>query len=373
MVGSGKTAWGPSPRRQGKDAVAAKAPGKPHESGSGSGGLLEITGFGSNPGNLRMLVASPRRAAASPALVVVLHGCTQTAAGYNAGTGWSALAEKHGFFVLFAEQRAANNPRTCFSWFERADTERDWGEALSIWQMIEKTVADHAIDRSRIFITGLSAGGAMTSVMLATYPEVFAGGAIIAGLPYRAATNFHEAFRCMFQGIQREPRAWGDLVRAASSHQGPWPKLSVWQGTKDRTVTPGNAGEIIKQWSDVHGLHGVVPRLETVNNYLRKVWHGPSGEALLEEYVLTGIGHGTPVDSSHPESTEAAGPFLLEAGISSTYHIARFWGLLNRPSVTPDVLDRIDHRVRKDKRRHVLSALQGLIVKALKAVGRIKS
>ena len=119
------------------------------------------------------------------ALVVVLHGCGQTAAAYDFGTGWSTLAKRYGFALLMPEQQGANNANTCFNWFNPGDVARGRGEAASIRQMVARMVADHKIDPRRIYVTGLSAGGAMTSVMLATYPEVFAGGAIIAGLPYR--------------------------------------------------------------------------------------------------------------------------------------------------------------------------------------------
>src|SRR6478736_1551839 len=146
--------------------------------------LRENFGFGSNPGNLRMFVYRPPTLADNPALVVVLHGCTQSAASYDLGAGWSTLADRYGFVLLLPEQTSANNPKTCFNWFLPGDTRRDRGEALSIRQMIEKTIGAHGIDRKRVYVTGLSAGGAMTAAMLATYPEVFAAGAIIAGLPY---------------------------------------------------------------------------------------------------------------------------------------------------------------------------------------------
>jgi feruloyl esterase len=94
----------------------------------------------------------------------------------------------------------------------------------------------------------------MTSVMLACYPEVFAGGAIIAGLPYGAASNVQQAFESMFQSPSRSAREWGDLVRAAAPYGGPWPRISVWHGTADKIVVPSNAREILKQWTDVHGL-----------------------------------------------------------------------------------------------------------------------
>src|SRR5882762_5203707 len=190
--------------------------------------LKEMHSAGSNPGNLRMFAYVPASLADSPALVVVLHGCTQTAAGYNHGAGWSTLADRYGFALLMPEQQRSNNPNGCFNWFLPEHTQRDRGEAASIRQMVETMVREKGIDPRRVFITGLSAGGAMTSVMLACYPDVFAGGAIIAGLPYGAATNVQQAFESMFQSPARSAREWGDLVRGAAPHDGPWPRVSVW-------------------------------------------------------------------------------------------------------------------------------------------------
>ncbi|RYD84555.1 MAG: PHB depolymerase family esterase, partial [Sphingomonadales bacterium] len=155
---------------------------------SSAGRLQGLTGFGSNPGNLAASVHIPERLSDRPALVVVLHGCLQTAAAYDSGSGWSHLADEHGFAVLFPEQRRANNANLCFNWFLPEDNARDLGEAHSISGMIAAVVRDHGIDPARVFVTGLSAGGAMASVMLATYPELFAGGAIIAGLPFGCAS-----------------------------------------------------------------------------------------------------------------------------------------------------------------------------------------
>ena len=152
---------------------------------AGRSPLVEISEFGTNPGALKMFAYVPEPLPRAPALVVVLHGCGQTAAAYDFGTGWSTLAKRYGFALLMPEQQGSNNANTCFNWFNPGDVARGRGEAASIRQMVARMVADHKIDPRRIYITGLSAGGAMTSVMLATYPEVFAGGAIIAGLPYR--------------------------------------------------------------------------------------------------------------------------------------------------------------------------------------------
>jgi poly(hydroxyalkanoate) depolymerase family esterase len=299
--------------------------------------LVETTGFGSNPGNLRMFSFAPHNLQPAPGLVVVLHGCGQTAAAYDLGAGWSTLAKHYGFALLMPQQQALNNANGCFNWFNPEDTERDSGEACSIRQMIAHAVEHIGIDRERIFVTGLSAGGAMTSVMLATYPEVFAGGAIIAGLPYGVATNVREALSGMYNTPARDAGELGDLVRNASNHKGLWPKLSVWHGSADRTVNPANADEIVKQWLDVHQLPPVPMSEGTVDGYPRHVWWNADGETVVESYTITDMAHGTPLGiGDNDERYGAQGAFLIEAGISSSYHIANFFGLtewIRRPKV----------------------------------------
>src|SRR5258708_35583839 len=145
-----------------------------------------------------------------------------TDAVYDFGAGWSTLAKHYGFALLMPQQQAFNNANGCFNWFNPEDTERDRGEACSISQMIAYAVKEIGIDRERIFVTGLSAGGAMTSVMLATYPEVFAGRAIIAGLPYGVATNVREALNGMFQSPARDAGELGDRGRNPSNPKRPW-------------------------------------------------------------------------------------------------------------------------------------------------------
>jgi poly(hydroxyalkanoate) depolymerase family esterase len=298
--------------------------------------LTEVTGFGSNPGDLRMLTYVPKNLSKAAPLVVVLHGCTQTAHSYDRGTGWSTCADRYGFAVLLPEQRTTNNPLQGFNWFKPEDFVRDSGEPLSIRQMVEWMAVNHGIDRRRVYVNGVSAGGAMTSIMLATYPEAFAGGAIIAGLPYRCADDLQQGFECMFQGRSRSPQEWGNLVRAASSHQGHWPKISIWHGAADHTVKPTNAEEAIKQWTDVHGL-SMNPTFEsTVDGHPYCAWQGPDGNNLIESYTITGMAHGVPIDPHGEDGCGAAGPFILDVGISSTQHIARFWGLTDRMTETSD-------------------------------------
>ena len=301
--------------------------------------LVEIGQFGTNPGALKMFTFVPEHLQRAPALVVVLHGCGQTAAGYDLGAGWSTLAKRYGFVLLMPEQQASNNANTCFNWFNPGDVARGHGEAASIRQMIARMVAEHKIDSRRIYVTGLSAGGAMTSVMLATYPEVFAGGAVIAGLPFGIAGNVREALNGMMQSSPRSPRELGDLVRKASKHKGPWPKLSVWHGSADRTVHPANGDEIVKQWLDVHGLESAPMSSGDVDGYPRDVWWNADGETVIESYTITDMAHGTPLGrgTNGDESYGVAGPFLIEAGISSSYHIANFFGLTERVSQPNEV------------------------------------
>jgi poly(hydroxyalkanoate) depolymerase family esterase len=296
--------------------------------------LTEVHGFGANPGALRMFKYVPVKP--EPALVVVLHGCTQTAAGYDVGAGWSTLADRYGFVLLLPQQQASNNPNNCFNWFLPGDIERDKGEALSIRQMVEAMILEHGIDRGRVFVTGLSAGGAMTSVMLATYPETFAAGAVIAGLPYRTAMNVNEAFESMFQVRARSAPEWGDLVRAASPHRDAWPRISVWHGSADQVVKPQNADEIVKQWTDVHGLEREPTLTETVDGYPREVWRNRAGDTVIESYTIPSMPHGTPLATGGSEQhCGVPGAFLLEVGISSSYHIAKFWGLTGHPRRIP--------------------------------------
>lgn len=281
----------------------------------------------SNPGALKMLVHVPASAGAGAALVVVLHGCTQTGEGYAEGAGWLTLADRFGFVVLCPEQTTANNPNRCFNWFQSEDTTRDSGEAASIAAMTRQVIAEQAIDPSRVFVTGLSAGGAMTAAMLATCPDLFAGGAIIAGLPHGAANTMAEAFGAMNQPKALGRRAWGDKVRTASSHTGPWPSVSIWHGDADATVRPASADALVQQWTDVHGLTGNPQQARTPGGRVFEVWMSPAGQPLVEHHRIAGLPHGTPIGTQGPDGSGTAGPFLIDTGVSSSLEIAMGWGI----------------------------------------------
>lgn len=292
--------------------------------------LSDLAAFGSNPGALRVRFYVPENLPRGAALVVVLHGCTQTAAGYDHGAGWSRLAAEEGFAVLLPEQQRANNANLCFNWFVPEDVTRDRGEVLSIRQMIEAMVTKHGLDRRRVFITGLSAGGAMAAAMLATYPEVFAGGAIIAGIAYGSASTIPEAFdRMRGHGGPSKSELQRRLAQA-TSHKGTWPKISIWQGTADHTVAPANADSLVAQWQGVHRVGASPVRKETVDGQTRQVWCDADGHEVIEKYTIAGMGHGTPLKTGGEDGLGHAAPFMLEVGISSTRRMAAFWDLADR-------------------------------------------
>jgi poly(hydroxyalkanoate) depolymerase family esterase len=357
--------------------------------------LKLLTDFGSNPGNLRMLAYVPETLPASPPVVIALHGCCQNANEYDRGSGWSRLADRLGFLVVYPEQQPANNPKNCFSWFLSGDIARGKGEALSIHQMVEHAIEKFGADRERVFVTGLSAGGAMAVVMLATYPETFAGGAIIAGLPYECAKNVNEAFEAMFTDHHCSPRILGDRVRAASNHDGAWPKISIWHGSADPIVKPSNAEQIVQQWTNVHSLSATPSYEELIGAHTHQVWNDPDGNRLIEAFSISGMAHGVPLDlNGDGESLGAAGPFFSDVGISSTEHIANFWGLGDgfttyrrakihsdsRPMVTTSGAisqrerekassSNADTSVRMDTQQEVSQEVSDVIAAAFKAAG----
>ena len=362
-----------------REAAAAMA-----ANAHGGSRLSELEPIGNNPGNLRGFYYVPEGLKAPAPLVVVLHGCTQTAAGYDHGSGWSHLADRHGFGLLFPEQQRENNANLCFNWFTAGDTRRGIGEAASIRAMIDAMRAAHTIDPKRIFVTGLSAGGAMASVMLATYPELFAAGAIIAGLPYGCASDVRQAFDCMGGRASAEAADLGAKVRRASPHKGPWPRISVWQGSADHTVVPSNADAIVLQWSHLHGLEPTPSRTDIVVTYPRRVWLGPNGEELIEQYTITGMAHGTPLMPGTGEGESGqAGAHMLDAAISSTDRIAAFFGIV--PAVqqsqraksavstrTATVAEPIDDLQQPQPKPQPAAGVQKVIEDALKAAGLMR-
>jgi poly(hydroxyalkanoate) depolymerase family esterase len=288
----------------------------------------EQVAFGANPGNLGMFSCVPPRLAKSSPLVVALHGCQQTARDFDLATGWSELGQEHGFAVLFPEQKCGNNSQNCFNWFIEKHISREDGEIASIRIMIEKMLRDHELDRDRVYVTGLSAGGAMACALLAAYPDLFAAGTIIAGLPYGAAVGALDAMRAMAFGPSHSSRELGNLVRRASPGQKKWPNVSIWHGSLDGVVAPANASALVQQWLDIHQVDEAGAALDEVDGLMRTSWRDGAGTIVVEHYMIDGGAHGVPIDLKMRARPGTLAPFELDAGISSTIRIAKSWGLL---------------------------------------------
>ncbi len=309
LTGSAPKRAKPAPRRTGSEAR-----------------LAEVASFGSNPGRLVMKLVVPKLGSAKPPLVVILHGCRQTAESLDAASGFSILARKRGFLLLYPEQTESNNAQRCFNWFRPSAVARDRGELMSVSQMIEFMCVHHHADRSRIFVVGLSAGAALVSALIATYPERFAGAAMIAGMPFGAARDAMSALRAMRSGVSRAPAEWSDLVRKVSPNAAVWPPISIWQGSADRTVNPVNAASSVTQWLGLAGAGTTAGRAAAKPWGMLTKW-APAGSPQVSFYSLDGFGHGLPIRRGSCRQQAPSDPYVIQAAISAPHELLRIWGL----------------------------------------------
>ena len=305
----------------------------------------EEGGFGSNPGNLRMFSYVPTDLAPGAPLIVVLHGCKQRAVTFARDAGWLALADRSRLALLLPEQKGlpsylydvylppgvmalwgANNQNACFNWFQPDDTARDRGEALSIRQMIDAMLERYSVDRSRVYVIGFSAGGAMTAAMLAAYPERFAGGAIIAGVPYGCADTVTLALQCMNPGIDQAPAEWRRRVRKAAAERR-IPPVSIWHGTADSRVVLRNWQELVEQWTAVHGIPARPMRGERKGSVTHTFYTDGAGSVRVESVLVEGLAHAFPIRIGGASSCGQPGDFVVAAEVCAATEIARFWGL----------------------------------------------
>jgi poly(hydroxyalkanoate) depolymerase family esterase len=296
---------------------------------SAASGLTQIAAFGSNPGNLAMYTYVPDGLPQHAPVVVALHGCAQSANDYYANSGWAEMADRYHFALVFPQTSSANNSLSCFTWFSPADTERGKGEVASIVHMVDTAQQLYGSDASRVFVTGLSAGGGMTANLLAAYPDVFAGGAVDSGLPAQCATSQTGASGCQYGSLNLTPAQWGDKVRAQNpGYTGPWPRVAIWQGTSDYTVYPVNATELRDQWTNVWGLPQspssttALPGSTTLTSY-----DDASGKPAVQLYQISGMGHGLAVDPGAGEAQCGRTAAYFLDTICSSYYTAKFWGL----------------------------------------------
>lgn len=280
---------------------------------------------------------SPNAMANGP-LVVVMHGCSQNALEVAELTGWNLLAERFGFHVLYPQQVTKNNISDCFTWFDEDDIKRGHGEAASIAQMVARMKTDLSIAPDRVFVTGLSAGGAMTAVMLACYPDVFQAGAVMAGGPYYAATDLVGSAQAMLGNVTKIPDEWGNLVRNQNPNWGPpWPRVMIVHGENDNVVNPTNARELVKQWTNVHSTDDQPDQTTTFDGAPDVLWVSyldSQGNEAVGWLKVNNLGHALPVWPGLCRNQGGqTGTFGTEKHFWSTYWAAQFFGLIRKDEV----------------------------------------
>ena len=244
-------------------------------------------------------------------LIIMLHGCTQTADDFAAGTRMNFAAEEHACFVAYPEQVFAANPSKCWNWFEGGHQVRDRGEPSIIAGIVTHIMSNHKIDPRRVYIAGLSAGGAAAAVVAQAYPDVF------------AALGVHSGLAC---GVAR------DLPSALTAMQGRHPPLTpghthsiptiVFHGDQDKTVHPRNGSDVIKSASAGESYVQEVEKgnVQSGRSYVRSILREPDGKAMIEDWVIHGAGHawsggnkaGSFTDPLGPDATREMLRFFLE-------------------------------------------------------------
>ncbi|KQT84089.1 PHB depolymerase family esterase [Aurantimonas sp. Leaf443] len=258
----------------------------------------------------RLYVPSTYREAPMP-LVVMLHGCTQSPEDFAAGTRMNEVAEEHGFLVAWPAQSKAANASKCWNWFKPEDQGRERGEPSLIAGIVRDIERDFAVEAGRVFVAGLSAGGAQAAIMGAAYPDLFRAVGVHSGLACGAASDMGSAFSAMRNGAPARPRAPGAA---------PIPTI-VFHGDEDATVHPANAQSVAH---GARGPHALEAREETGTApggraYSRRVETDGSGRVVLETWTLHGGPHawsggsaaGTYTDPAGPDASRAMARFFL--------------------------------------------------------------
>ncbi|HET7519653.1 MAG TPA: PHB depolymerase family esterase [Actinomycetes bacterium] len=225
-------------------------------------------------------------------LVVMLHGCTQTAADFAAGTRMNELAERDGFLVAYPEQVAKANQRRCWNWFLPAHQRRDAGEPSLLAGITRQVLATHQVDPARVFVAGLSAGGAMAAVLAATYPDLYAAAGIHSGLAHGAARDVQSAYAAMRQG-----------PTAGTDGHGPGIPLIVFQGGRDTTVAPANATALLGPWSRT-----ATAEVTEGPGWTRRAYRDRDGKVVAEWWTVHALGHAWSGGSREGSFADPDGP-----------------------------------------------------------------
>ena len=272
--------------------------------------------FSNAAGTRRYGLHVPSRLTQPPALIVMLHGCTQDPRDFATGTRMNALAGAAGCLVLYPAQSQRANGSSCWNWFERAHQQPKQGEPSLIAGMTRAVMAEFGVDARRVYMAGLSAGGAMALVMATAYPQLYRAVGIHSGLAYRAAQDLPSALVAMSQG---------SAGARQGRHQGQIPPLIVFHGDQDTTVNPRNAVRVREQAVGTAAAT-IVTRGQAKNGhaYTRSVYARPDGQVRLEQWLVHGLGHAWSGGSPSGSFTDANGPdassemlrFFKEQGLS---------------------------------------------------------
>lgn len=311
-------------------SLIALAAGLLHAISVRASSLQEITDFGPNPGDLRMFVAMPPDLPGRSPLVVLAHGCLQTAQDIADMSGWVELAMTHRFALMLPQTSKDNDSFAgCFRTWEPAHQQRGAGEPLSVAKMIEWMITHHAIDRHRIFMTGLSSGGQLTNVMLATYPELFAAGAPQSSFPYKCATSFQQVAPCCLGKVTHSSKEWGDLARSAyAGYQGRRPRVSIWHGSADPLLLIANLDTQMEQWTDVLGVDDVADDVVSEGRLSRWQYTDASGRVRVETNTIRGMGHAVAIDpSAQPQPCGKLRPYAEDVRVCAAARIAQWFGI----------------------------------------------
>ncbi len=287
----------------------------------------EITDLTYNPGRLVMYAYKPASAGMNAPMVVLLHGCMQDAKSFAVNTGWKAKADKLGVILLMPQQTKLNNGVNCFTWYERSDVTRDKGEVASIASMIDYMQQKYAIDTSRVFVTGISAGGTMSAALMASYPEKVTAGAIVSGVSYGCAFSLLNSYTCMFAPTSTSAQNRGDDIReAGGNYRGRYPTVMVVHGTSDSIVNSSNAGHSVEQWLNVHGIDDQADEVvDLADDFTLDSFQDDRSQARVESIVLRGKGHGWPINTA--VGCGHTGQFYLNGELCLTDILAKRWGL----------------------------------------------
>jgi len=282
-------------------------------------GTFETHEFTSPVGTRSYKLYVPARVSDAPRpMMVMLHGCTQSADDFAAGTQMNRLAEAHGFLVVYPEQGAHANASKCWNWFQPQDQVRGGGEPALIAGIVREVAARHGADDRRIFVAGLSAGAAMAVVLGETYPDLFAGVGAHSGLPYGSAHDIASALATMkggrsgLAGLQNLPGAAAQAPKKAVQSL----PLIVFHGDRDHTVQHMNGAEIVRQAREAHESKGPSPLITAMQvgesargrRYSRTLHADETGQAQIESWTLHGAGHAWSGGDAGGSYTDGAGP-----------------------------------------------------------------